>query len=169
MNREDFPMLKKDIIYLDNGATTFKPQSVIDAIVDYYSNYCANAHRGDYDISYHVDEAYESTREKVRNFIHAKEKEEIVFTSGDTESLNLVVRGFFENIIEKEDEILITQSEHASNVLPWFRLAQKYGCKVNYIPLDDNHYVTLENVKKDHCSSFYNQCDWGYSPYKRNL
>lgn len=148
MNREDFPMLKQDIIYFDNGATTFKPQIVIDAITDYYSNYCANAHRGDYDISFKVDEAYENTREKVRKFINAKEKEEIIFTSGDTESLNLIVRGFFENIIEADDEILITQSEHASNVLPWFRLEKKYGCKVNYIPLDDNHYVTLENVKK---------------------
>ncbi len=148
MNREDFPMLQKEIIYLDNGATTFKPQCVIDAIVDYYSNYCANAHRGDYDISYHVDEQYELTREKVQKFIHAKEKEEIVFTSGDTESLNMIARGFFENILEKEDEILITQSEHASNVLPWFRLAKKIGCQVKYIPLDDQHYVTMENVKK---------------------
>lgn len=148
MNREDFPMLQKDIIYLDNGATTLKPQCVIDAIVDYYSNYSANAHRGDYDISFKVDQMYESTREKVKTFINAKEKEEIVFTSGDTESLNLLVRGFFENLIEAEDEILITQSEHASNVLPWFRLSKKYGCKVNYIPLDDNHYVTLDNVKK---------------------
>lgn len=148
MNREDFPMLKQDIIYFDNGATTFKPQSVIDAIVDYYSNYSANAHRGDYDISFKVDEAYENAREKVRKFINAKEKEEVIFTSGDTESLNMIVRGFFENIIEQGDEILITQSEHASNVLPWFRLSNKYGCQVNYIPLDDNHYVTLENVKK---------------------
>lgn len=148
MNREDFPMLNQDIIYLDNGATTFKPQSVIDAMTDYYSNYCANAHRGDYDISFKVDENFENAREKVRKFINAKEKEEIVFTSGDTESLNMIVRGFFENIVEPEDEILITQSEHASNVLPWFRLEQKYGCKVKYIPLDDNHYVTLENVKK---------------------
>lgn len=148
MNREDFPMLKQDIIYLDNGATTLKPQSVIDAITDYYTNYSANAHRGDYDLSYKVDEAFESTREKVRKFINAKEKEEIIFTSGDTESLNIIVRGFFENIIEKQDEILITQSEHASNVLPWFRLSNKYGCNINYIPLDDNHYITLENVKK---------------------
>ena len=148
MNREDFPMLNQDIIYLDNGATTLKPKTMIDAISDYYSNYGANAHRGDYDISFKVDQAYENTREKVRKFINAKEKEEIIFTSGDTESLNLLVRGFFENIIEPEDEILITQSEHASNVLPWFRLAKKYGCSVNYIPLDDNHYVTMENVKK---------------------
>jgi len=148
MNREDFPMLNQDIIYLDNGATTLKPKSVIDAMNDYYSNYCANAHRGDYDISFKVDEAFENAREKVRKFINAKEKEEIIFTSGDTEALNLIVRGFFENIIEANDEILITQSEHASNVLPWFRLEKKYGCHVNYIPLDDHHYVTLENVKK---------------------
>lgn len=148
MNREDFPMLKQDIIYFDNGATTFKPQSVIDSMNDYYSNYCANAHRGDYDISFKVDQAYEGARERVRKFINAKEKEEVIFTSGDTESLNLIVRGFFENIIEPEDEILITQSEHASNVLPWYRLSQKYGCKISDIPLDEHHYVTLENVKK---------------------
>ena len=84
MNREDFPMLNQDIIYFDNGATTLKPKTMIDAITDYYSNYGANAHRGDYDISFKVDQAYENTREKVRKFINAKEKEEIVFTSGDS-------------------------------------------------------------------------------------
>ena len=148
MNREDFPMLNNDIIYLDNAATSLKPNSVINKMVDYYENYSANAHRGDYDISYKVDLEYENTRELVRGYINAKDTEEIVFTSGTTESLNMIASGFFANIIEPDDEILITTSEHASNVLPWFRLEKEYGCHVNYIPLDQNYHVTLDNVKK---------------------
>lgn len=148
MNREDFPMLNQDITYFDNGATTLKPKSVIDKTVEYYEKYSANAHRGDYDISYKVDQEYENTRSLVKNFINAKYLEEIVFTAGATESLNLIVRGFFASLLESGDEVLITKSEHASNVLPWFHLANTNGIKVNYIPLDDNHYVTLENLKK---------------------
>ncbi len=148
MNREDFPLLKQDIIYLDNSATSLKPQCVIDAMNDYYTNYSANAHRGDYDLSFKVDQAYENTRELVKDFINAKYLEEIVFTAGATEGLNWIVKGFFENYLEKGDEVLITTSEHASNVLPWFNLVKKLGIVVNYIPLDDNHYVIIENVKK---------------------
>ncbi len=148
MNIEDFPMLKKDLIYLDNGATTLKPLCVINKIKDYYENYSANAHRGDYDISYKVDQEYEQARERVRKFINAKDKESIIFTSGTTESLNRIANCFFKKIIEPQDEILITKSEHASNVLPWFRLQKECGCLVKYIPLDDSHYITLENVKK---------------------
>ena len=148
MNREDFPMLKQDIIYLDNGATSLKPKCVIDKMTDYYENYSANAHRGDYDISYKVDLEYENAREEIRKFINAKHKEEIVFTSGSTDSLNMIALGFIANLIEADDEILITTSEHASNVLPWFRLAKEYGCRVNFIPLDENLHVTQENVKK---------------------
>ena len=147
MNCDDFPMLKKDIIYLDNGATTLKPQCVINKIKDYYENYSANAHRGDYDISFKVDQEYENTRELVRKFIHATYKEEIVFTSGATQSLNMIAFGFFGKFLEPGDEILITQSEHASNVLPWFVLQKKLGVIVRYIPLDSNHYVTIENVR----------------------
>ncbi len=148
MNIKDFPMLTKDIIYFDNGATTLKPQQVIDKIVDYYSNYSANAHRGDYDISFKVDMEYENARKKVQKFINAKELEEIVFTSGSTESLNMIANGFFKNYLESNDEILITKSEHASNVLPWFHLENTNGCKVKYIPLDRQYYVTMENVRK---------------------
>ncbi len=148
MHREDFPMLKHDWIYLDNGATSLKPQSVIDKQVDYYENYSANAHRGDYDISYKVDLEYENARDLVKDFIGAKRKEEIVFTSGTTDSLNLIVNGFFSNLLESGDEILITKTEHASNVMPWFRVAGQTGAKIKYIPLDDNYFVTLENVKK---------------------
>ena len=118
MNREDFPMLKEDIIYFDNGATTLKPKSVIDKTTEYYEKYSANAHRGDYDISFKVDMEYENTRDLVKEFINAKEKEEIVFTSGATESLNMIVNGFFANIVEAGDEIILTESEYASNILP---------------------------------------------------
>lgn len=148
MNQFDFPMLKKDYIYLDNGATTLKPQCVIDKIKDYYENYSANAHRGDYDISFKVDQEYENARETVRKFIDAKDRESIIFTSGSTESLNMIATGFFKKYLEEGDEILITKSEHASNVLPWFRLQNEIGVNVRYIPLDEHHYVTLENVKK---------------------
>ena len=116
MNREDFPMLRHDIIYFDNGATSLKPKCVIDKMVDYYENYSANAHRGDYDISYKVSEEYENTRSLVKEFINASKLEEIVFTSGATESLNMIVNGFFMDNIERGDEILLTKSEHASNV-----------------------------------------------------
>lgn len=147
MNREDFPMLNTDIIYFDNGATSLKPASVIDKMNEYYREYSANAHRGDYDISYKVDMEYEESRDLVTDFINAKSKEEIIFTSGATESLNMIATGFFAPIVEAGDEILITTSEHASNVLPWFRLARDYGCVIKYIPLDDSLHVTLENVK----------------------
>ncbi len=148
MHREDFPMLKNDIIYLDNGATSLKPQCVIAKQVDYYENYSANAHRGDYDISYKVDMEYENTRDLVRDFIGAKRKEEIVFTSGTTDSMNLIVTGFFSNILEPGDEILLTKMEHASNIMPWFRIAGQTGAVIKYIPLDENYFVTLDNVKK---------------------
>lgn len=144
----DFPMLNKDIIYLDNGATTFKPQCVIDAIIDYYSNYTANAHRGDYNISLKVDMAYEGTRDKVQKFINAKHREEIIFTSGATDSLNLIVNGFFEHLLERGDEVIISDSEHASNVLPWFRLAKNKGIVIKYVPLDSNFHVTIDAIKR---------------------
>lgn len=146
MHREDFSMLNQDIIYLDNGATTFKPQCVIDKMNEYYEKYSANAHRGDYSISYKVDVEYENARKTVAKFIGA-DTDEIVFTSGDTASLNYIATGFFDNLLEPGDEIIITNAEHASNVLPWFRLANKHGLKINYIPLDSNLHVTLENLK----------------------
>ncbi|MEG1288514.1 MAG: cysteine desulfurase [Bacilli bacterium] len=148
MNREDFPMLNKDIIYLDNGATSLKPACVIKKMVEYYEEYSANAHRGDYDISYRVDLEYENARDIVTNFINAKDKSEVVFTSGATQSLNMIATGFFANIVEAGDEIIITTSEHASNVLPWFRLAREKGCIIKYIPLDIDYHVTVENFKK---------------------
>lgn len=145
--KEDFPMLKSDLIYFDNGATTFKPNVVIDAMDEYYKEYSANAHRGDYDISLKVDMKYEGVRDKVKEFINAKSREEIIFTKGATESLNMIVECFFANILEAGDEVLITNSEHASNVLPWYKLARSKGIIVNSIPLDETLHVTLNNIK----------------------
>ena len=147
MNREDFPMLNEGYIYLDNGATTWKPKQVVEKITEYYTKYTANAHRGDYDISLKVDNEYEGARDIVKEFINAKTRQEIIFTSGTTDSLNIIAEGFFKSNLEPGDEIIITESEHASNVLPWFRLANTNGVVIKYCPLDDNHYVTLNNLK----------------------
>ena len=148
MHRDDFAMLSNNIVYFDNGATTLKPKCVRDAICKYYDEYTANAHRGDYKTSAIVDNLYESTREMVKNFINAKENSEIVFTSGTTNGMNMIVTGFFRNYLKKDDEVLITLSEHASNILPWFILQKEIGIKVKYIPLNENHEVTIDNFKK---------------------
>lgn len=148
MNREIFPMLNQDIIYLDNGATTFKPDFLSDKICEYYNHYCANAHRGDYDISLKVDEMYERSRVLVKNFINAATTKEIVFTSGATDSLNKIIFGYFQNNLQKGDEVILTKSEHASNVLPWFELADLIGIEIKYIDLDEDLKVTLDHLKK---------------------
>ena len=148
MNREDFPILqeKKDLIYFDNGATTFKPKRVIDSVVSYYSSYTANAHRGDYDNSIEVDQKYEDVREKVKKLINANDTKEIVFTSGTTDSINRVVFGFMKYYLKENDEVLLTKSEHASNILPWFELANSIGIKIKFIELDDDFSVSYDNL-----------------------
>ena len=148
MNRDDFLMLNKDIIYLDNGATTLKPKVLVESLNEYYSNYSANAHRGDYDISLKVDSMYEHTRSLVKDFINAKSSSEIVFTSGATDSLNKIIFGYFRDKLSKDDHILLTRSEHASNVLPWFELGDELGLCIDYISLNDDYEVTLQNVIK---------------------
>lgn len=146
--RNDFPMLDNDYIYFDNGATTFKPKTVLDSICDYYTKYTANAHRGDYDYSLKVDEEYEKTRGLVKEFINAKKAKQIVFTSGTTYSLNQIIFGFFKYYLNEDDEILITKAEHASNILPWFELKEEKKLNINYIPLDEDYTLTLDNVRK---------------------
>lgn len=148
MNREDFPMLKQDLVYFDNGATTFKPDILSESIREYYNEYSANAHRGDYDISLKVDNMYEGTRKKVQKLLHAASSDEIVFTSGATDALNKIIFGYFRYYLKKGDEVLLTKSEHASNVLPWFELADEAGIVIHYIELDDHKKVTMENVKR---------------------
>jgi len=148
MNREDFIILNTGLIYFDNGATTLKPKILAEATSDYYNYYSSNAHRGDYTLSLKASEAYEKTRTLVKDLINAKEENEIVFTSGTTDSINKVVFGYFENYLKDGDEVLITKAEHAANILPWFELADKINIKVNYIELDGNNKVTMDNVIK---------------------
>ena len=150
--RKDFPMLKRTmhgqpLVYLDNGATTLKPQIVIDTIVEYLTSYSGNAHRGDYDLSHEVDEQYESSREVIAKFIGANTNE-IVFTSGSTDSLNMIAFGYGKEVLNENDEILLTVAEHASNTLPWFEVAKEKKAIVKYIELDETGRVTLDNVKK---------------------
>lgn len=147
MNRKDFSMLDGSIIYFDNGATTLKPTLLSDRISDYYNHYSANAHRGDYDISLKVDTLYEKTRILVKEFINARSAKEIVFTSGATDSLNKIIYGYFKNYLNESDEVLLTTSEHASNILPWFELSEEKQFKIKYINLDKDLKVTLDNLK----------------------
>jgi len=149
MNRDDFPMINGKMVYFDNSATAFKPQVVIDKINEYYTKYSANAHRGDYDVSYKVDYEYEQARDVLQKFINAENRNEIIFTSGATEGINMIVNGFFDSILEPGDEIILTKGEHASNVLPWFRLARNNDLVIKYIELDEYNYVTTENLLKE--------------------
>ena len=147
MNREDFPILSTGLIYFDNGATTLKPKSVVEKMTDYYYNYPANIHRGDYKISLKASDEYEKVRTKVKNFINASSEDEIVFTEGATDSLNRVVFGFMEDYLTNGDEVIISKAEHASAVLPWLILARRKNIKVVFVPLEENHelsYTTLE-------------------------
>ncbi|MDD3392158.1 MAG: cysteine desulfurase [Bacilli bacterium] len=148
MNRQDFEMLKENIIYFDNGATTLKPSIIMNDINDYYNKYTANSHRGSYNNSIIVDSKYEYTRCMVKELINADKEKEIIFTSGATDSLNKIIFGFFKYYLKKGDEVLLTKSEHASNILPWFELEKVIGIKIKYIDLDNNHYVQIDNVKK---------------------
>lgn len=148
---KDFPILNKTmqnhhLIYLDNAATTFKPTTVLDSIKDYYENYCANTHRGDYDIAHTADVKYDEARQIVANFIGA-DKNEVVFTAGASMSLNMIAYGY-SKFLQSGDEILITEAEHASNVLPWFTIAKEKGCIIRYIPLTKEGRLTIGNVKK---------------------
>lgn len=151
--RNDFPMLQgklmqgHPLIYLDNAATTFKPQSVIDAVTHYYTDLSVNAHRGDYELSYQVDNEYEGARDAIARFIGAK-SEEIVFTSGASESLNIVAHGFGRKYLGVDDVVLTTEAEHASNSLPWMNTVEEVGATLEYIALDKEGRLTIENFKK---------------------
>ena len=149
MNRDDFTILKDGkLIYFDNGATTLKPDIVRDKINEYYNMYTSSIHRGDYKNSLKVSDMYEECRGVIANFIKAKHPSEIVFTSGTTDSLNKIVFGYFKHKLNKGDEVLITETEHASNVLPWFMLEKEIGVIVKYIPLNSNNEITIDNLEK---------------------
>ena len=151
--RKQFPMLDGSktmqgypLVFLDNASTTFKPYCVIKAIEEYYSDYTANHHRGDYDLCYKVDVKVQEVRQKIANFINS-DVNEVVFTSGDTESLNLIAYGYALTYLKKDDVILLSLEEHASNALPWYRICELTGAKVEFIELDDKK-ITVNKVKE---------------------
>lgn len=150
MNKEDFPIFlnNKNLVYLDSSATSLKPKQVIDEINNYYNFYTANLHRGDYDNAITVNKKVEETRVLVKEFLNAKEENEIIFTSGTTESLNMIVFSFMKYNLKENDEVLLTKTEHASNVLPWLVLEREIGIKVKYIPLKENLTIDYEKLKE---------------------
>ncbi len=148
--RRDFPMFQNnpELIYFDSAATSFKPQKVIDAVMDYYCNKTVNIHRGDYDLSFNVSNTYEEAREVARKFINAQSSDEIVFTNGASSALNLVAYGYGQKYLTADDVILSSEAEHASNILPWFRVAEVTGAKIEYIPLRPDGSFDIELFKK---------------------
>ena len=146
---KDFLMIKNDLIYFDNAATTFKPISVINKEMEYLTSYTANYGRGDYNIAFKVDDEIDKTRYLVSKFINAKDKNEIVFTSGATESLNLIVFGYFRKYLKEGDEVILNKAEHASNILPWMILKKELGIVIKYASLDENNFLTLDSIKRE--------------------
>ena len=146
--REDFPILHQkingeELVYLDNAASTQKPKAVINAIKDYYENDHSNVHRGVHTLSVRATEAYENAREKVSQFVNSPNKNQIIFTKGTTESINLIA-GSLTNLIEKNDEILITAMEHHSNIVPWQELCKRTGAILKIIPINDNGEILID-------------------------
>src|SRR5262249_37493633 len=139
--REDFPVLQRRVhgrplVYLDNAATSQKPRAVIDAEARYYTEHNANIHRGLHAFSQEATEAYEATRERVRRFVNAAQREEIVFVRGTTEGINLVASSWGQRL-RAGDEILISAMEHHSNIVPWQLLAERTGAVLRAAPIDD--------------------------------
>jgi cysteine desulfurase / selenocysteine lyase len=151
--RDDFPILKrkiydKPLVYFDNGATTQKPGVVIDTLRDVYRTYNANIHRGVHHLSDLSSEAYENSREKVRTFINAARKEEVIFTSGTTGSINGIAFSFGERFIKAGDEIILSQLEHHANIVPWQMMCERKGASLRVIPIDDNGDIIFEEYLK---------------------
>ena len=150
--RAQFPILAqtvngKPLVYFDNGATSQKPQVVIDSIVNYYSNYNANIHRGVHTLSQLATDAYEQARFKIQKHFNAKQPFEIIFTSGTTESINLVANGFA-SLVDKDDEIIISALEHHSNIVPWQMLCEKTGAILKVIPMDIHGELIMSEYEK---------------------
>lgn len=150
--RLDFPMLLKKmhghpLIYFDNAATTFKPQKVIEAITSYYADESATVHRGAYEISEALNERYFQARKKIQKFIGAKSEKEIIFTGGATEAINLVAYSFGEAFIAPGDEILVSEIEHHSNLVPWQMLAKRKKAALKFIPILESGDIDLEGLK----------------------
>ncbi len=151
--RNKFPILSqkvngKDLIYLDNGATTQKPKQVIEIIDNMYSEYNSNIHRGVHYLSNKSTEFYEQARETIRKFINATSTQEIIFTKGTTEAINLVAFSFGEKFIHENDEIIVAETEHHSNIVPWQMLCKRKNAVLKVIPVDENGELQLDEYKK---------------------
>lgn len=149
--RDEFPILDQkingeDLIYLDNAASTQKPKSVINAIKDYYENDHSNVHRGVHTLSVRATEAYENARAKVAEFLNSPNKHQIIFTKGTTDSVNLIASSVT-NLIQEDDEILITSMEHHSNIVPWQELCKRTGAVLKVIPINENGELMIEEYK----------------------
>ena len=146
--REDFPILKREVngqplVYLDNAATSQKPKAVIDCIVDYYSHYNANIHRGVHSLSQEATDAYEAAREKIRTHFNIEHKQEVIFTSGTTHGINLVANGF-SSVLKAGDEIMVSAMEHHSNIVPWQMLCERTGASLLVIPMNEQGKLVME-------------------------
>ena len=151
--RDDFPILKQRVngnplVYLDNGATSQKPQSVIDAIVDYYTTTNSNVHRGVHTMSQQATDGYEGARSKIREFINAGKDEEIIFTRNTTEGLNLVAHSYGRQNIRSGDDIIVSNMEHHSNIVPWQMLCEENGANLKVVPIDDSGELVMDEYQK---------------------
>ncbi len=152
--RKDFPILErtvrenKPLVYLDNASTTQKPNQVIDAITDYYRNHNANIHRAVYALAEESTELYEKTRDKIVDFINVQHRDEIIFVRGTTEAINLVAYSWGRSNVKEGDIIVTTEYEHHSNIVPWQLLTQETGAKLEYIGMDDNGELILDDLDK---------------------
>ena len=152
--RKDFPILERTVrenkllVYLDNASTTQKPNQVIDSINDFYRNHNANIHRAVYALAEEATELYENTRDKVANFINIKHREEVIFVRGTTEAINLVAYAWGRTHVKEGDIIVTTEYEHHSNIVPWQLLTQEKGAKLEYIGMDDNGELILDDLDK---------------------
>ncbi len=146
--RKDFPMIQNNpnLVYFDNGATTLKPQCVIDAVTDFYAKHTSNVHRGDYSIAALNDRLYDGTRDKVAKLINCSPKE-VIFTHNISASLNQITYGMEHNFLKTGDVVLVSQAEHASNLLPWFRMQKEGKIKIEYIPTDAEGNITVESFQ----------------------
>ena len=151
--RKQFPMLNgektmqgKPLVFLDNASTTFKPQCVIDAVVNYYSNITCNSHRGDYDLSVNMDQEVFKTREAIARFVNC-DPNEVVFTSGTTMSINMIAYGLENTFVKKGDEVILDETSHASNLLPWFNLCKRVGANIKYIDINEKGIPNLDSLK----------------------
>ncbi len=147
--KDDFPILKnRDISYLDSGATTQKPQCVIDAVENYYKMYNANPHRGAYSLSIEATEVYENTRAKIAKFINAENPEQIIFSKNATESLNLLAYSYGLDNLQPEDEVVLSIMEHHSNLVPWQYVTKKTGSILKYMYINNEYELTREEIEE---------------------